>query len=137
MWAGMSVCATSTSPPACVKHRRAPRPVEARRLYRGRPRPADLQHSSHCCLITTVKWLGRELSSYPIDLSNASESGGQSLSRAMRVFSAYSAYIGLELERFCTDGRRSRRGHEEGEEKPSGTHLSASDVDGGHVARSR
>jgi hypothetical protein len=72
-----------------------------------------------------------------IGLSNASESGGQSLSRAMRVFSAYSAYIGLELERFCTDGRRSRRGHEEGEEKPSGTHLSASDVDGGHVARSR
>ena len=31
----LSVCATSTSLPACVKHRRAPRPVEARRLYRG------------------------------------------------------------------------------------------------------
>ena len=46
-------------------------------------------------------------------------------------------HIGLELERFCTDGRRSRRGHEEREEKPSGTHLSASDFDGGHVARSR
>ena len=66
--------------------------MEARRLYRGRPHEADLRHSSHCCLITTVKWLGREPSSYPLDLSNASESGGQSLSRAMRVFSAYSAY---------------------------------------------
>ena len=32
-------------------------------------------------------------------------------------------HIGLELERFCADGRRSRRGHEEGEEKPSGPHL--------------
>ena len=39
-----------------------------------------------------VMRLGREPSSYPLDLSNASESGGQSLSRAMRVFSAYSAY---------------------------------------------
>ena len=46
-------------------------------------------------------------------------------------------HIGLELERFCTDGRRSRRSHEEREEKPSGPHLSASDFDGGHVARSR
>ena len=33
----LSVCVTSTSAPACVKHRRAPRPVEARRLYSGRP----------------------------------------------------------------------------------------------------
>ena len=28
-----------------------------------------------------------------LGLSNASESGGQSLSRAMRVYSAYSAYL--------------------------------------------
>ena len=62
----LSVCATSTSTPACVKHRRAPRPVEARRLCRGRPHKADRQHSSPSCLITTVKWLSRELSSYPI-----------------------------------------------------------------------
>ena len=35
-WTGrMYLRVTSTSPPACVKHRRAPRPVEARRLYRG------------------------------------------------------------------------------------------------------
>ena len=27
----------------------APRPVEARRLYRGRPHKADLRHSSHSC----------------------------------------------------------------------------------------
>ena len=36
-WSGMSGRVTSTSTPACVKHRRAPRPVEARRLYSGRP----------------------------------------------------------------------------------------------------
>ena len=49
-WTGrMYLRVTSTSPPACVKHRRAPRPVEARRLYRGRPRQADLRHSSHSC----------------------------------------------------------------------------------------
>ena len=35
-WTGrMYLRVTSTSAPACVKHRRAPRPVEARRLYRG------------------------------------------------------------------------------------------------------
>ena len=34
MWTGrMYLRATSTSAPACVKHRRAPRPVEARRLF--------------------------------------------------------------------------------------------------------
>ena len=37
-WTGrMYLRVTSTSAPACVKHRRAPRPVEARRLYSGRP----------------------------------------------------------------------------------------------------
>ena len=44
----------------------AVRPVEARRLYRGRPHKADRQHSSPSCLITTVKWLSRIPSGYPI-----------------------------------------------------------------------
>ena len=59
MWEAYVPRATSTSAPACVKHRRAPRPVEARRLYRGRPHKADRRHSSPSCLITTVKWLSR------------------------------------------------------------------------------
>ena len=39
---------------------------EAPSLRSRMPHKADRQHSSPSCLITTVKWLSRELSSYPI-----------------------------------------------------------------------
>ena len=54
---------TSTSAPACVKHRRAPRPVEARRLYRGlqpyRARELIEDTSGACLLIGHVTPLER------------------------------------------------------------------------------